>query len=116
MYSADPSYGCDKKNICKNARTTSTHYIEDLMHKYKEEIYTIHPEVAKWLRTPYEYKKSHAQASLGFQVMIMMLHNCQKVDLYGFSGESLDKYFNEQQVSLVVLYFTRVYFHFSSIT
>ena len=99
--SEDPLYGCDVETECTHAASTMARYVEFLMLKKKVNTHTIHPEVAKWLRTKqnrtYAGEELEIMGSTGFQAMLMMLHVCEKVDLFGFSGSTSQKYFDDSQ-------------------
>ena len=98
--SADPLYGCDMETECTHASTTMEKYVDFLMLKQKVHTHTVHPEVAKWVRTKYtrEYAgqgELEIMGSLGFQAMLLMLHVCEKVDLFGFTGSTAQKYYED---------------------
>ncbi|QDZ23669.1 sialyltransferase [Chloropicon primus] len=97
--SADPLYGCDMNTECTHAAATMEKYVEFLKLKKKVHTYTIHPQVAQWLRTKqnrtYAGQDYEVMGSTGFQAMLMMLHVCEKVDLFGFTGSTSQKYFDD---------------------
>ena len=97
--SADPLYGCDTQNECTHAASTMERYVQFLELKKRVHTHTIHPEVAAWLRTKqnrtYAGQELEVMGSTGFQAMILMLHVCEKVDLFGFTGSTTQKYFDD---------------------
>ena len=99
--SEDPLYGCDMETECTHASKTMERYVQSLMLKKKVHTHTIHPSVAKWLRTKdnrtYAGQEMEIMGSTGFQAMVLMLHVCEKVDLFGFSGSTAQKYFDDSR-------------------
>ncbi len=99
--SADPLYGCDMETECTTAAATMERYVKNLALKQKVHTHTLHPDVAKWLRTTFNQtyvgQEMEIMGSTGFQAMILMLHVCEKVDLFGFTGSTAQKYFDDTQ-------------------
>ena len=96
---AEPTSGCVLKADCRNSAQTMTNYVNMLKLKEKLNIHTMHPEVMAWLRTNYTSQGFTPTTSTGFQAMLLLSHVCEKVDLYGFTGRGVVKYFNEDKIA-----------------
>jgi len=98
-HSGEPLFGCDRQVECTNATTTMWKWVEDLKLMRQLRVQQLHPEVVQWLARTYRDDKGAARRlSSGSQVLLLLSHVCQKVDVYGFAGSGLGRYFDSAKV------------------
>ena len=96
--SGRPLTGCDRDYECKTPQSTIMKYVKALKLFQELRVTQLHPDVIQWLHKEFVEKTDIHTLSPGFQATMLMMHHCEKIDLYGFAGHQVKKYYDSLAV------------------